>query len=373
MSCGDMQIFVQTMPTGETMSLCIGVDETLTTLKAKIQDKEGPPSNKQTIIFAGKQLEGGSVLLTKSTKIRDGDTMYLFDRRPAGNLLGGNKGGGDGGGDGGGNKGGGDGGGDGGDHGCDDDEVKAAPPLLPSSGMQIFVITMTAKTITLDVAESYTINNIKFMLAGHPDCRTPPELQRILFGSADVEVGSLVDNAIVHESTLQLSLSLDGGARATNKDMSLKKQAIMRSRVFEVASDVIFSEAIRLSRVIDATDHLDYHDILKNMSMDGLEALKTHLNSGKAHNDLRLQQVCEFVTDYKVLKKAQTTLDRSMSQLQKLVYEATVMEFAKDDGSIKIASIIGTVDVAMAVKAAQAGGSTGGSTGSDSDVLAMVM
>ena len=157
---------------------------------------------------------------------------------------------------------------------------------VSASAMQIFVKTLTGKTITLEVEPSARIDNVKQLIQDREGI--PPDQQKLTFNSTELEDGKTLEYYSIQKKSI-LHLTLRSAATEVNTAEELINALAGTAKTIQLVKDIEINNTLTVNRTVtlDLNGHvLKYESVNKGSVIvvkDGGNLTLTDSNTTAEH------------------------------------------------------------------------------------------
>lgn len=157
---------------------------------------------------------------------------------------------------------------------------------VSASAMQIFVKTLTGKTITLEVEPSARIDNVKQLIQDREGI--PPDQQKLTFNSTELEDGKTLEYYSIQKESI-LHLTLRSAATEVNTAEELINALAGTAKTIQLVKDIEINNTLTVNRTVtlDLNGHvLKYESVNKGSVIvvkDGGNLTLTDSNTTAEH------------------------------------------------------------------------------------------
>ncbi len=172
----------------------------------------------------------------------------------------------------------------------------------------------------MNVTASDTIGNLK----GQIQCKEqiPPIMQRLVFRGKDLDdASSLLEIGLERESTSHILLRMRGGAGPKRKRESANPFDEEQQEYATIDDGQHWQQAFEHSvRVgVMTKEQLDVRTMLAAATGEQLDAVVLHLTTGKAHHNIKIDEVSEMIPFVMSMKRVISLIENSMSKFKRLM------------------------------------------------------
>ncbi len=195
-------------------------------------------------------------------------------------------------------------------------------------GIEVFVKTVSGKTITLDLKESSTVEAMKLQIEDKEG--TPPAEQMLYYAGKQLKQGTLEENDMKDKDTAHLFVRGRGGAKVIKH--TVKATATRRVIAGDQQS---FGHLHHVCMQIHDAANVNINEVIRQMPIDEIRALSTYLQekNGKTTNKVKMAGLFEKLPHFVVMNNAVEKVSLAMARFRELVATDLEERYTDDNGT----------------------------------------